>query len=51
MSEQLEHLLDKLQDDSLDSLRETSHRAAEVMLGDVSNWRLVVESRKLDVPG
>jgi hypothetical protein len=51
MSEQLEHLLDKLQDDSLDSLRETSHRVAEVMLGDVSNWRLVVESRKLDVPG
>jgi hypothetical protein len=51
MSEQLEHLLDKLQDNSLDSLRETSHRAAEVMLGDVSNWRLVVESRKLDVPG
>lgn len=51
MSEQLEHLLDKLQDGSLDSLRETSHRAAEVMLGDVSNWRLVMESRKLDVPG
>ena len=51
MSEQLTLLLDRLRDDSLDALRETSHRAAEVMLGDVSNWRLVVESRKLDVPG
>jgi hypothetical protein len=52
MSEQLEHLLEKLRSGSgLDILRETSHRAAEVMLGDVSNWRLVVESRKLDVPG
>lgn len=36
---------------SIDALRETSHRAAEVMLGDVASWRLVVESRELEMPG
>jgi hypothetical protein len=36
---------------TIDALRETSQRAAEVMLGDVANWRLVVESRELEVPG
>ncbi|MEO8894639.1 MAG: hypothetical protein ABI450_02025 [Rhizomicrobium sp.] len=36
---------------SIDALRETSHRAAKVMLGDVANWRLVVESRELEMPG
>ncbi len=36
---------------TVDALRETSHRAAEAMLGDVANWRLVVESRDLEMPG
>jgi hypothetical protein len=36
---------------SIDTLRETSHRAGEVMLGDVASWRLVVESRELEMPG
>ncbi|MES2293202.1 MAG: hypothetical protein V4527_07900 [Pseudomonadota bacterium] len=36
---------------SIDTLHETSHRAADVMLGDVASWRLVVESRELEMPG
>lgn len=36
---------------SIDGLREINHRAADVMLGDVASWRLVVESRELDMPG
>ncbi len=34
-----------------DTLREMSHRAADVLQGDVASWRLVVESRELEVPG
>lgn len=36
---------------SIDALREIGHRAADVMLGDVASWRLVVESRELEMPG
>jgi len=32
-------------------LREMSHRAADVLQGDVASWRLVVESRELEMPG
>jgi len=34
-----------------DTLREISHRAADVLQGDVASWRLVVESRELEMPG
>lgn len=36
---------------SLDMLRDVAHHVAEVMLGDVASWRLVVESRELEIPG
>jgi hypothetical protein len=32
-------------------LRDRAHKASDVMLGDVANWRLVVESRELSMPG
>jgi hypothetical protein len=36
---------------SFESLRDIGHRAAEILQGDVASWRLVVESRELDMPG
>jgi hypothetical protein len=38
-------------DPTLHTLRDISHRSADVMSGDVASWRLVVESRKLEAPG
>jgi hypothetical protein len=36
---------------SLDVLRRRARAAGEAMLGDVSSWRLAVESRGLAIPG
>ncbi|MGH6876098.1 MAG: hypothetical protein ACREHV_01835, partial [Rhizomicrobium sp.] len=36
---------------SFERLRDRAHKASDVMLGDVANWRLVVESRELEMPG
>ncbi|HEY5048550.1 MAG TPA: hypothetical protein VII49_11085 [Rhizomicrobium sp.] len=36
---------------SFASLRDIVHHAADVMVGDVERWRLVVESRDLEIPG
>jgi hypothetical protein len=52
MHAQLTVLIDGLKHaNDPESLREVCHRAAEVMLGDVASWRLVVESRELEMPG
>jgi hypothetical protein len=32
-------------------LRDRAHKASDVILGDVANWRLAVESRELEMPG
>jgi hypothetical protein len=32
-------------------LRDRVHKASDIMLRDVANWRLVVESRELEKPG
>jgi len=50
---QLEGLIRGLASSTPDfeSLRDTAHRAAEILQGDVASWRLVVESRELDMPG
>jgi hypothetical protein len=38
-------------DADLEWLRDRAHKAGDVMLGDVANWRLVVEGRELSMPG
>ncbi|HYS46907.1 MAG TPA: hypothetical protein VEM35_10725, partial [Rhizomicrobium sp.] len=50
---QLEGLISKLKlvPCQFDTLREICHRAADVLQGDVASWRLVVESRELEMPG
>ncbi len=52
MKAQLEGLQSILEEepDSYDSLRDIAHQTAEIMLGDVASWRLVVESRDLAMP-
>jgi len=53
MVTQLDGLISKLKlaPCQFDTLRETCHRAADVLQGDVASWRLVVESRELEMPG
>jgi hypothetical protein len=50
---QLESLIGKLKASpcQFDALRDLCHRAADVLQGDVASWRLVVESRELEMPG
>ncbi len=50
---QLEALIRRLHSatPNFEILRDVTHRAAEIMQGDVASWRLVVESRELDMPG
>ena len=36
---------------ALNRLRNRARSAAEVMLGDVSSWRVATESRTLNIPG
>jgi hypothetical protein len=35
----------------LEWLRDRAHKASEILLGDVANWRLAAESRELAMPG
>ena len=52
MVTQLEGLISKLKlvPCQLGTLREICHRAADVLQGDVASWRLIVESRELEMP-
>jgi hypothetical protein len=36
--------------DNVDLLRDLAHHAADVISGDVASWRMVVESRELEMP-
>jgi hypothetical protein len=53
MTVQLQALADTIESGSAEFewLRDRVHKASDVMLGDVANWRLVVESRELEMPG
>jgi hypothetical protein len=53
VKKQLDPLVARLEDGAatFDLLRDTLHHAADVMLADIANWRLVVESRGLEMPG
>ena len=50
---QLEALIGRLKASpcQFDTLRGSCHRAADVLQGDVASWRLIVESRELEMPG
>lgn len=53
MKEQLDGLVATIENGSasLEWLRDRVHKTSDVILGDVANWRLVVESRELSMPG
>lgn len=53
MKAQLDGIASTLENGSVDLewLRDRVHKTSDVMLGDVANWRLVVESRELSMPG
>jgi hypothetical protein len=50
---QLGGLIDKLKAGpcQFEALRDLCYGAADVLQGDVASWRLVVESRELEMPG
>lgn len=56
-SERMKHQLNALlaifdrTPDSIETLRDVAHHAADVISGDVASWRMVVESRALEMPG
>jgi hypothetical protein len=49
----LKRLIDAVKRDplTLDRLRLRARGAAEVMMGDISSWRIAAESRSLNIPG
>lgn len=54
MSAQLKELIVALEGDDLTDLataQDRAQQAAEIMLGDVANWRLTAEGRGLAIPG
>jgi hypothetical protein len=53
MAAELGALLHALQSapPTLDRLRTIAVRSAKTLLGDVANWRLTAEGRRLAVPG
>ena len=54
MAETIEILLDAIASDppdDLDKARDRAQQAVDLMLGDVSNWRIAAEGRGLAIPG